>query len=286
MTALFMVAAAACHAVAGAHITGQDLASAAPAFQVLAADADLGHAPMPGARRFFEPGELIRIAREHGFEVTGVQPVCFERPLASLTTDMVLAAMRKSPGMTGAQIGVTAISAFPAPHGELVFPPEGLAQPVSGDVAVWNGYVQYDGGRFTVWARVRITVHTKRVIATADLRPGHVIDANDVRVEEVDAFPYRSAMPDSLDAVMGHTVRRLLPGGKPVMAGALGDPNDVEIGDSVTVEVHSGAAMLRLEALAESSGRQGDTVSLRNSDGGKTFRAKVKGKDQAVVEAR
>ncbi len=71
-----------------------------------------------------------------------------------------------------------------------------------------------------------------------------------------------------------------------MVASALGEPNDVEVGDTVIVEVHSGAATLRLEAKAESGGRRGDMISLRNADGGKMFRAKVDGKGKALVETR
>lgn len=280
MMMLFM-AAVTCMPVAGAHITGRDLAAAAPSFQAVAPDLDLGHAPVPGARRFFEPGELARITH-----LPADSSVCFERAVAPLTAAMVTEAIRKSPGMAEAQVGVVAISAFPAPQGELVFPPEGLVQPSTGEVAVWNGYVNYDGGRFTVWARVRLTIRTHRVIAAADLRPGHLVEAADVRVEEVDGFPFRVPMPDSLDAVVGRAVRRLVPAGKAVAAAALGEPNDVEAGDTVIVEVHSGAATLRLEAKAESGGRRGDMISLRNADGGKMFRAKVDGKGKALVETR
>src|SRR5579863_3186450 len=266
MTVLFMIAAA-CYPVAGAHITGRDLAAAAPAFSQIAPDADLGHAPLPGARRFFEPGELLRIARDHALDLPAAAPVCFERPMAPLTADMVEASIRKLPAMAGAKIDVVAISAFPAPKGEVVFPLEGLVQPASGDVALWNGYVNYDGGRFTVWARVRLTVRARRVLAAADLRPGHVVQANDVRVEEVEGFPFRETAPDSLDAVVGRTVRRVISAGKVVMTPAIGEPNEVEAGDTVRVEVHSGAALLRLDAKAESAGRAGDTISLRNTDG-------------------
>jgi len=66
---------------------------------------------------------------------------------------------------------------------------------------------------------------------------------------------------------------------KPVPAGA-----DVHRGDKVSVEVTSGAALVRLQADAESAGRVGDSVLIRNPENGKLFQARVEGKGKVVVQ--
>jgi hypothetical protein len=59
---------------------------------------------------------------------------------------------------------------------------------------------------------------------------------------------------------------------------------EVERGDRVAVEVHSGAARLAFEAKAESSGRAGHSVLVRNPENDRLFQAKVEGKGKVLVQ--
>jgi hypothetical protein len=60
---------------------------------------------------------------------------------------------------------------------------------------------------------------------------------------------------------------------------------DVVGGTRVTVLVKSGAAELKFEAQAITSGTLGQTVTLRNPRSGRSFAAQVTGKDSVEVEA-
>ncbi len=60
-------------------------------------------------------------------------------------------------------------------------------------------------------------------------------------------------------------------------------PKDVERGDVVQVEVHSGAALLKLEGRAESAGRRGDPIKVHTLANGRSFSARVADKDRVVV---
>ncbi len=60
---------------------------------------------------------------------------------------------------------------------------------------------------------------------------------------------------------------------------------DVVGGSRVTVVVRSGAAELKLDATAITSGSKGQTVTVRNPRSGKSFAAEVTGKDSVFVEA-
>lgn len=57
-------------------------------------------------------------------------------------------------------------------------------------------------------------------------------------------------------------------------------------GDTVPVEVHSGAAVLRFDAIAENTIRDGSIANLRNPVTGKTFHARVDGAKAIVVVGR
>jgi hypothetical protein len=62
-------------------------------------------------------------------------------------------------------------------------------------------------------------------------------------------------------------------------------PREVERGDTVAVEVASGAALLKFEAAAESGGKAGDMVLVRNPANGARFRARVVAKGKVEVDA-
>jgi flagella basal body P-ring formation protein FlgA len=74
-----------------------------------------------------------------------------------------------------------------------------------------------------------------------------------------------------------------LKAGSVVPIGILADAPAVRRGDPVTVEVQSGLARLRFEAVAESSARDGDMVELRNPFNGKTFRVRLDPGAKALI---
>jgi flagella basal body P-ring formation protein FlgA len=53
----------------------------------------------------------------------------------------------------------------------------------------------------------------------------------------------------------------------------------------VEVEVRSGAAHLAFTGKAESTGRSGDTVVIRNLSSNKVFQARIEGKGKAFLDA-
>ena len=63
----------------------------------------------------------------------------------------------------------------------------------------------------------------------------------------------------------------------------LAEAPTVRKGDSVTVEVQSGPAHVRFEAIAESAARDGDMVELRNPSSGKTFKARLEAGGKALI---
>jgi flagella basal body P-ring formation protein FlgA len=72
--------------------------------------------------------------------------------------------------------------------------------------------------------------------------------------------------------------------GAGVRAEWLVDAPEIARGDSVNVEVRHGGARLSVQAVAESGGRRGDRIALRNPETKRRFLAQVAGKGQAVIE--
>ena len=273
--------AAACLPVSGPNITAKDISAAVPGFAPVEATASFGYSPSPGVQRVVHPGELQRFLTQQGY--TGAMPmedVCFARPTKVLSEAAVVQAMQTALG-GGAHIEVVELSRFPAPDGEIVFPREDIGAP---PVALWHGYVRYDKDKkFPVWARVKVTMRTTRVMAVEDLRPGAPIKPYQVALETVEDFPGRRTTPASVDKVDGALPRRYIAANTPVWTDSFDPPNAVTKGDRVSVMVTSGNAHLMLDAEAEMSGRLGDVVSFKNPESGRVFRARIEGPGKATL---
>ena len=273
---------AACMAVQGQKIVARDLAQVVPAFTPADANAVVAYTPAPGVQRVVRASELRQMLRQQGFSTDAALPdACFVRPVAPLREADVAAAMRQTLG-AGAKVEVVEMSKVPVPAGVLVFPRDQIGAP---PVALWHGFVEFDGNsKFPVWARVKVSVPTTRVLAAEELRPGMVIRASQLKVVTEDAFPDKRTTPESLLEAVGCLPRRLIPADTPLWKDAVDPPLIVVRGDKVTVAVHAGRAQLSVIAEAEANGRRGDLIALKNLESGKTFRARVQADGRAAVD--
>lgn len=276
-----------CRPVSSNRILVKDLAAAVPAFRALPVDLPFGFAPVPGAKRNLDPIDLERFARLHGMEVRVSSPVCFEWALSVPSKADIAAAMRATLARDNLKIEIVQISTNPAPHGEVVFPMDRLQRPAptGGSAPVlWRGYVLYGGTqRFAIWARVRLSIPATRVMTVKAIRAGEIIQSEQVRLESCEAFPLESAIAQNLEEVVGMMTEQSLPAEVPVIRSLLQAPREVTTGDVVQVWVSSGSARLALFARAESSGRSGEYIMVRNLNNGRLFRARIEGKGRVRV---
>ena len=277
------VLAVLCVSVAGPDITDGDLAKAETVFTPADPSVRVGYAPVPGVQRLMHPAEAAQLLKR--LEITSAAPLreaCFERPMAPLSIDAVGTAMRKALGPEP-RLEISEISAFSVPAGELVFRLEDLGQP---PVALWRGYVLYDGGkRFRVWARVKISVTARRLVALRDLKQGVPIELSQVAIQPIEESPQKPVTPLSLEHLEGSLPRHFIPANSPVWSDSIDPPFDITKGDRITVTVNSGLAKISIDAEAETSGRRGDPVALKNLESGKLFRARIDAPGQAALEA-
>jgi flagella basal body P-ring formation protein FlgA len=283
MMPMAVLAAAACIAVSpeSDRISASDLTLSFPAFAAVPGDTPVALAPAPGVRRIFSIPELRRLAARWGVAGDPEREVCVERRTAPLEASRLLEAMQRQ--FPEADIEMVDYSRINAPDGVLEFPPGGLRE--SGDAAIWPGYVRYAGTRrFLVWAKVRIHVRIRRLVAAEDLPAGLAVSASQVRVEERLGFPDRTPYASETGEADGRILSRPVKAGQPILRAWLTPAKDVERGDTVRVEVRSGSARLEVECRAESSGSTGERISVRNPASQKQFRARVTGKGKAIVE--
>jgi flagella basal body P-ring formation protein FlgA len=275
-----------CFPVTGERILMRDLAAALPAFADADAEQIIGFAPAPGAQRRFSAGELNRLAASNGVvgESTGV---CFERKLTPLTKDRVLVALRAALP-AGAELELLEFSHVQIPDGTLEFSRNGLppARPDSPrDPGVWRGDVKYAASQsMPVWAKVSVWISIPSVIAVQDLPPGKPIEADQIRMGNIDSGPYSQAEALSAEQTLGLAPRRPIRAGQPIPRSAVELPLLVERGEMVGLEAHVGGAFLKSKVRAEGSGRAGDVIAARNVESGKVFQARIIRKDWVAVE--
>ncbi len=263
------------------NILARDLAPALPG--LADADVPVSLAPVPGVPRIFRIAELRRIAAHFGLTSDPAGEICFERPVTPPDPAGLIDAMRRQ--LPEARIEILDYGRQPAPEGELEFPLAGLRR--AGADGFWSGWVRYGAGRrFPLWARVRIAVREPRVVAVQDLRPGQPITAGQVRLETREVFPEEKAFANAPGQVAGRAARVAIPAAAVIRLDWLAPAQDVVRGDRVLVEVYSGGAYLKFEAIAEASGAVGQVIPVTNPDSKRRFSARVAGKGRVVVKGQ
>jgi flagella basal body P-ring formation protein FlgA len=266
-----------CIAVPGDRILGGDMARAVPVFASIPPELVLGYVPAPGARRTYAAAELARLARRYGLATEPGQEACFIRSLETLTRARVAVALEAA--MPAAHLEVLDFSRQPVPPGELRFEPSTAG---AGSEQVWHGAVRRPGqADFPVWAKVRIRVTGTRAVASETLPAGLPIARAQLRAEAYEGPP---GLPDP-SKVVGRAPRRTIPAGTAIESQWLEDPADVQSGERVEVEVRSGQARLLLEGQAQSSGRRGQVIAVRNPANGKVFHATIQDRGRVTLAA-
>jgi flagella basal body P-ring formation protein FlgA len=177
-----------------------------------------------------------------------------------------------------AELKVVELAKSDVPAGRLEFPLEGLEppSPAAPGTQLWRGYVKYaDTFRAPFWARVSILVRYTAVIANKDLPVNGIVDSAQVRIETRTGPLVREKAASRIEEVSGRLLKRAVNAGAPLPLASLTDVPAVRRGDSVQVDVESGAAHLRFTAVAVSAANEGDMIELRNPLSGKTFRARL-----------
>jgi flagella basal body P-ring formation protein FlgA len=282
-----LMAQSECVAVSGDQILGKDLARAVPALARLPQATPLAPAPIFGGARVFSASELQSIAERFGLPFAAAADVCFRFAAEPLDRVRMEAAMKQALAIADAHIEVLETTSGDVPKGLIEFTREGLGVPATPDQPtgeMWRGNILYGNGqRFPIWAKVRVTVPSTRLVALEPLRPGTVIRPDQVHLEIVDRFPKSGIGDLTPESVAGMAPVRSISAGAEIRRENLVRPNDVNRGDTVQVDVRFGAAHLSFSGHAESSGHVGDTASIRNPESNKLFEAVIAGPGRVVV---
>jgi flagella basal body P-ring formation protein FlgA len=285
MRIVFLIAAIAhayaCQVIAGDRILGKDVASASPLFAMLDPRLEVGSSPLAGVGRVMHAEELVKLAKQNGISLDApVSAICFERATEPLTVETLLPKLQKALAIDNAKIEILDFSRSGVPRGTFDFPRSSLMPN-----GLWRGRLLYgENLSMPVWVKTRITVDRTWVEAAETLPAGKVIVASQLNLRTGPRFPFDNALPESIGLVAGRRPVRTLLAGSPIAGAMLTIAHDVERGDTVAVEVKVGGAILDFEAIAESSGRAGESILMKNPGNGRSFQAVIQAKGHVVVE--
>jgi flagella basal body P-ring formation protein FlgA len=278
---LFVCRIFACQVIDTDHILGQDVARASPPFAGLDPHLEIGAAPLAGVGRVMRTDELVRLAKQNGISLDApAAAICFERATEVLTTEALLPIIQKALSIDNAKIEIVDFSRFGVPRGIFDFPKSSLMPN-----GLWRGRVLYgENHSMPVWVKARITVERTWVEAAEPLITGKTIEARQLILKTGPRPPFDTSLIESLTLVAGRRPVRTLAAGTPIAGAMLTIAHDVERGDRISVEVKVGGAILDFDATAESSGRAGESILVRNPENGRSFLAVIQDKGHVLVE--
>lgn len=284
---------AACVVVPSEKILARDLAASISLFQGVDPDAVVGYAPLPGVERVLSSRDIVLAARRYGLVIPpGDSPasVCVERLVRPLSVDQVRAALLAAFDARQRQeitLEIITFSTQPLPPGRLAFTLATLNKPIGNNAetpVVWPGKLIYDdSGSLSVWAKVRISVDGDAFLAKQDIPKGQAIGADQIAATHVREFPRLASIRWSAAEIVGKVARRAIPAGQRISPEVLEAPKDVIQGETVHVRVTTGAAIITLEGIAQSSGVKGDHILVHNPASGKSFRAVIDARGQVEL---
>jgi flagella basal body P-ring formation protein FlgA len=247
-------------------------------------------APLPGTQRVLPRRELLALLRNNGVESSGpIGDFCIERETAEMSEGDLVGAIQKAINMDGLHIQIVDFSHHRMPTGMIQFKTSSIASHSQARPELpitWPGRLLYEGGSSSIWVKAILWVEHKVVVTTADLSAGQVIQPESIRLEDIREFPLGDRSATSADQVIGLKSRSPIRKDTPVFLSQLELPWTIFKGEKVLVRVRAGSTHVSLEAIALSSGRSGDEISLRNPESGQAFRAVVETKGIAFVSLR
>lgn len=275
-----------CVEVAGDRILAGDLAAAAPAFQRLDPATPLGYSPVAGIVRWLSRKEMAAAFGDGGEALDLPSRLCVVRRHSIPDELALLSAMRKALPHD-ADVSIVRRPEAPVPEGEYVFAPGGIRASGSPGVYQWRGRVQPAGGGRSVALSVMVRIRIQRpvLIAKRSLPAGSSIAEGDLAAEVREVGWPPPAPPENPQDYIGWRTRRPVEAGDRVDPHWLVAPLAAKAGSPVSLRVEQDGARVRMEALALTGGRPGDTVFVKSPFTAARIRARLTGPGEAVLAA-
>ncbi len=278
-----------CLAVEDEKILASHLADRIVAMKQIKEDTVFGFTPKYGVRRVIPGFEIAAFARKYGVAIPVEKEICVIRSSRKLTEEEIMQSLfnvvREIAGTEDVEIKLLDYSRQELPYGEIKFLKSNWNRIEREDAVFWRGVIPtHPSSNVPFWVKARITVLRDVVSAVRDLDAGSYITPDTFSVRKsmlglMSTFPASGA-----HEVVGRISMRKISAGDMIFMRNLRSPQEVFTGEVVEVSIRKGMLHLQLEAKAESSGRRGERIILRNPVSGKRFEARVTGVRQAMVE--
>ncbi|MEW8508599.1 MAG: flagellar basal body P-ring formation chaperone FlgA [Candidatus Thiodiazotropha sp.] len=128
---------------------------------------------------------------------------------------------------------------------------------------------------WSIYVSARIALEIPVVTATRDLARGQAISRADIILETTDTTRLLRGYYESIDQVVGRTLKRGLQRGKAVTPSLLVVQKTVQRGEQVTILAATGAIEVRMQGKAMKNGNPGDLIPVVNVKSKKELQARV-----------
>ena len=273
-------------------MTAGDLAQHIPAFRRLPAELRFGLAPDPGLRRVIPAGELNRFlatstgASPSAADVAVERGICFVRRSRTISAVETESALKGVFGNRKVQVEIVELSRRAVAFtGMIRFSMHEL--PLATDPAMpvtWNGwFVESDGRKRPVWARVRLREKVDRAVAQTDIAAGEALSKENTRMEQRESFPFPGAKPEPYAAMFDKAARGPILAGQLIRPERLKEIPAIRRGDTVTLEAISSQTRVAVEGKAQSTAYRGHKVAITTALSTKVILAIAQDKGRATV---
>ncbi|MES9943736.1 MAG: flagellar basal body P-ring formation chaperone FlgA [Candidatus Thiodiazotropha sp.] len=128
---------------------------------------------------------------------------------------------------------------------------------------------------WSLYVSAKVGLELPVVIATRDLARGQAITKADVKLEISDTTHLLRGYYESVDEIVGRTLKRTLRRGKVVTPSLLVVQKTVARGEQVTILAAAGSIEVRMQGKAMKNGNPGDLIPVVNVKSKKKLQARV-----------
>ncbi len=137
--------------------------------------------------------------------------------------------------------------------------------------------------RWTLYIPVDVAIHRPVVVATRPVPRGQPVSNADLGLREMDVARLAGEYFTALEQVVGMEARRPLTPDTVVLATSLDAPLMIRRGESVTVTLERDGLVVRSTGRAESDGRRGQRIPVRNPVSQRTVDAWVTAPGEVTI---
>ena len=134
-----------------------------------------------------------------------------------------------------------------------------------------------------LYVPVELAVYRDVVVATRPMRPGEIIGAGDVSLQERDVLRPSSPGLGRLEDAIGLELRRAVAANAVIGSGAVDLPLLVRRGDRISLGSRAGGLVVSVNGEALGNGRRGERIRVRNLQSQRVVEATVTGPGRAEV---